>query len=129
MNQFTETSPSLESHWRSIILFGRNVASYKFALAKSLIELAQKEEVFVSLSDLAIPFSKYILEHLQKVDKQGTSSSSKFLDYCRQFNDGKLEEEELLKQTVKLGFVNVIDAFHVVNRGFWSNPRKWVIRI
>jgi type I restriction enzyme M protein len=33
--EFTEVQPSLENHWRSIILFGRNVASYKFALGKS----------------------------------------------------------------------------------------------
>ena len=37
---YQETSPSLDSYWRSIILFGRNVASYKFALAKSLLEIA-----------------------------------------------------------------------------------------
>ena len=37
---FQETHPSLESYWRSVILFGRNVASYKFALAKSLLEIA-----------------------------------------------------------------------------------------
>jgi len=29
-----------EAYWRSIVLFGGNVASYKFALAKSLLELA-----------------------------------------------------------------------------------------
>ncbi|MBN1775777.1 MAG: hypothetical protein JW817_04860 [Clostridiales bacterium] len=37
---FQESHPSLESYWRSVILFGRNVASYKFALAKSLFEIA-----------------------------------------------------------------------------------------
>jgi len=37
---FQETHPSLASYWRSVILFGRNVASYKFALAKSLLEIA-----------------------------------------------------------------------------------------
>ena len=26
--------------WRGVVLFGRNVASYKFALAKSLLELS-----------------------------------------------------------------------------------------
>jgi hypothetical protein len=31
---FTETTPSLEDFWRSIILLGRNVASYKFAPAR-----------------------------------------------------------------------------------------------
>ena len=39
MTMFTETTPTLESFWWSIILFGRNVASYKFALGKSLLDL------------------------------------------------------------------------------------------
>lgn len=37
---FQEKYPALESYWRSVILVGRNVASYKFALAKSLLEIA-----------------------------------------------------------------------------------------
>ena len=43
IEEFKEQYPSLESYWRSIILFGRNVASDKFALAESLLELRQKE--------------------------------------------------------------------------------------
>ena len=42
MTLFTEVQPTLENYWRSIILFGRNVASYKFALGKSLLELSQQ---------------------------------------------------------------------------------------
>lgn len=37
---FQEEHPSLESYWQSILLFGRNVASYKVALSKALLELA-----------------------------------------------------------------------------------------
>lgn len=33
--RFQEEYPSLDSYWRSIIVFGNNVASYKFALAKA----------------------------------------------------------------------------------------------
>ncbi len=40
MPPFDEVNPSLESYWRSVILFGQNSATYKFALAKSLLELA-----------------------------------------------------------------------------------------
>jgi hypothetical protein len=39
MADFLERQRTLDSYWRAVILFGRNVASYKFALAKSLIEL------------------------------------------------------------------------------------------
>jgi len=37
MDEFTQVQPSLESYWRAVILFGRNIASYKFALGKSLL--------------------------------------------------------------------------------------------
>ena len=52
---FAETAPGLEDFWRSIILFGRNVASYKFALGKSLLELAGQDSEQVSLEELAVP--------------------------------------------------------------------------
>jgi len=39
---FIDKDPSLETCWRSIILLGRNVASYKFALAKSLLDVQNK---------------------------------------------------------------------------------------
>ena len=42
VTHFTEVQPTLENYWRSVILFGRNVASYKFALGKSLLELSQQ---------------------------------------------------------------------------------------
>lgn len=113
---FIDTKPSREDCWRSIVLFGRNVASYKFALAKSLLELAPRDSTFVSLDELAVPFAKHVTEHLSRVDKQGTSSSSRFLDACRKYNRGEIDKSALVEQTVALGFQNVIDAFHVVNR-------------
>ncbi|MDF5722160.1 MAG: hypothetical protein PUP91_17065 [Rhizonema sp. PD37] len=40
MREFIGHTPTLEEYWRAIILFGKNAASYKFALAQSLLELA-----------------------------------------------------------------------------------------
>lgn len=114
---FKEKHPSLESYWRSIILFGRNVASYKFALAKSLLEIIPTDKTVLTLEELAIPYSKYICEHLKYAPKQGTSNSSQFLDTCNKFNEGIVSYDELIATTVKKGFNNVIDAFHVVNEG------------
>jgi hypothetical protein len=74
---FVDANPSREDYWRSVILFGRNVASYKFALAKSLLELADRERNFISLEELAVPFARHIAEHLKQADKQTTSASSR----------------------------------------------------
>lgn len=113
---FKEQFPSLESYWRSIILFGANVASYKFALAKSLIEFASKGESSITLRELAEPYSRYLREHLAKAPKQTTSQSSRFIQACKDYDDGKIPYQKMIDTTVSLGFNNVIDAFHVVGQ-------------
>lgn len=40
---FVDVEPTLENYWRAIILFGRNTASYKFALAKIFIDVGMVE--------------------------------------------------------------------------------------
>ncbi len=49
------------------------------------------------------------------VDKQGARSAGRFLDLSQQYNNEQITKNDLISQTSKLGFVNVIDAFHVVN--------------
>ena len=100
--------------FRNIILYGSNSATYKFALAKCLLEFANQGQETVSLENLAIPFSKHICDHLQEVDRQGTSPNSKFLDACRFYNAGHINIAELHTATEIYGFKNVIDAFHNV---------------
>src|SRR5437867_8775328 len=113
---FTAYEPTTEDYWRSIVLFGRNVASYKFALAKSLLEVKPASGQLIKLDELALPFARHICEHLALADKQGTSPSSRFLDACRKFNSGTLTQTQLVDRAVESGFNNVIDAFHVVGR-------------
>lgn len=114
---FLDYQPTEVDVFRGIVLFGRNVASYKFALAKSLIDLADQGAEQVSLAQLAVPFASHVAEHLAHAPRQATSASSKFLDACRDFNSGVLTQDELIEATVRLGFNNVIDAFHVVGNG------------
>ena len=116
ISKFQEEHPSIDSYWRSIVLFGNNVASYKFALAKSLLEIAPTGKTVITLAELADPYSRHICEHLKKSPKQATSGSSKFLEACKSYNEGKITHEQLISATVSLGFNNVIDAFHNVNR-------------
>ena len=106
-----------EDYFRAVVLYGRNVASYKFALAEALISIAQDGKSSATLAELAIPFSDALCRHLAAQDKQTTSRTSSFLDTLRRFNRGEIELDERLNSTVRLGFVNVIDAFHVVGSG------------
>jgi hypothetical protein len=80
VTDFLAKSPTLDSNWRAVVLFGRNVASYKLALAKTLLSLADRADDRVLLEDLVAPFAGYLYEHLRHVDKQTTSRSSQFLD-------------------------------------------------
>jgi hypothetical protein len=99
------------------VRFGRNVASYKFALGRTLLELAAEQQIFVPLPDLAVPYAARLCEHLQIEDRQSTSARSQFLDACRSRNRGELDAAKLADATVRLGFVNVIDAFHISRVG------------
>ena len=66
---FVDKNPTLETSWRSIILLGRNVASYKFALAKSLLEIDTTSSE-IEIQRLAVPFARNICEHLKENEKQ-----------------------------------------------------------
>ncbi len=120
--KFQINDPSLESQWRAIILFGKNSATYKFAFAKSLLELVEKEKTKITLDELAIPFSNSIIEHLKISDKQGSSTSSKFLEGCRSYIKGGISQSDLYLLTAKEGFKYVVDAFQNVNGRIIPNP-------
>jgi len=49
---FQEAHPSLDSYWRSVILLGRNVASYKFALARIPTYSGLSPELLHHISDI-----------------------------------------------------------------------------
>ena len=117
IDKYLRTGSPEESNWRSVILFGRNVASYKFALAQALMDLAQQGRDSVTLDELAKPYTRHICEHVSHAPKQTTSRSSRFIDACAGYNAGTVTHDELISTAVQLGFNNVLDAFHVVNAG------------
>ena len=110
---FVDTNPSLESCWRAIILLGKNTACYKFALAQALLEV-NRQNTKIGLETIALPYAKHIANHLKSNPKQITRNSSTFLSNCKQFNNGEITETKLTEQTMRYGFVNVLDAFHNV---------------
>ena len=73
-HRFIEGLPACESCSRNVILTCLKVASYKFGLANSLIDLANGGNDFIYLEDPTIPFSGNIGDHLQCAEKQVTHS-------------------------------------------------------
>ena len=113
--EFQEVSPSLESYWRSVILFGRNASTYKFALSRSLEDLACKGKADVSLDELAAPFSRHMCEHMLVAPKQATGRPGAFIETCAAYNAGTVDERKLIDATISAGFSYVFKAFHNVN--------------
>lgn len=131
MSDFLGENPSVEDYWRGIILFGRNVASYKFALAQSLLELAPRGKSLIALDELAEPYARHTLEHLRLCDSQSqqTSAPYPFLEACRRYNRGELSYGELIAVTAREGFKVVLDKFHNVNQAetpvrFFAGERR-----
>ena len=114
---FVNLTPTLEDYWRSIILFGRNTASFKFALANSLLHFGKLQHGTIEAQDLAEVFSRHLCEHLKVNDKQGTSASNPHLEVCRKFNAGEIDKDQLVKSALKDGFRYVFDAFHNIPGG------------
>lgn len=130
MSRFYELDPSLDNYWRAIILFGRNSASYKFALAKSLYDIHSTGKTVIPLDELAEPYASHLCSRLKKHPKQITRNQSTFLENLRSFNDGIISHDEMIRQTVRNGFNNVIDAFHNVHgqevgARFFTDERKF----
>jgi 5-methylcytosine-specific restriction endonuclease McrA len=100
--------------WRSILLFGSNTASYKFALGGALLEVATAGSKSIRVQDLALPFAKRICDHLKIEDRQAINPSSSFLAACRQYNSEDIDLDTLVSSTISIGFRYVFDAFHQV---------------
>ncbi len=95
MLPFRDATPAPAGDWRHIVRFGRNVASYKFALGRALLNLAAQQQTFVRLEDLSVLYAASICEHLLAEDRQSTSARSRFLDACRSHNRGELDAAQL----------------------------------
>jgi hypothetical protein len=125
---FIPANPTVEDCWRGVVLYGRNTASYKFALATALLELNPKSGQLVKLEDLAPVFARHIARHLQEAPKQITTRDGKFIQACLSYNHDH-DLNMLVDVTVNHGFANVIDAFHVVGaspvmHSFYQDERK-----
>ncbi|WP_197506373.1 HNH endonuclease domain-containing protein [Acidovorax sp. RAC01] len=110
------------------ILYGRNTASYKFALAEALLKLRPESGQLVRLEELAPYFASSVAEHLAAAPKQITTRNGRFIQACLAFNEDQ-EQDRLVRATVAHGFANVIDAFHVVGSAavhhrFYTDERR-----
>ncbi len=117
MKTFLSSTPTVNENWRAVILFGKNTASYKFALAQALLSLGNRQDDLIRLDELALPYATALCSHLKNAPKQGTFKKSTFLQECQKRLEGKYTDDQLRDVTVKLGFGHVLDAFHNLGGG------------
>lgn len=111
MTKFSQDN-TLETNLRSIFLLGANTATYKFALAKSLLDLKGSDQTFITLDDITPIYANHLLEHVKTGKKQITLSRSKLISAIDDYAHGRISEETMFSVVRALGFKNVIDAFH-----------------
>jgi 5-methylcytosine-specific restriction endonuclease McrA len=116
MTDFLAKNPSLDSNWRAVVLFGRNVASYKLALAKTLLGVASRADDRVPLEELAARLPGISVSTWPRLtNKRHRDPVSSWTPAVRSTRGSC--RDKLVQTTVKLGFNNVINAFHIVGSG------------
>lgn len=128
LTPFISDTPSVEDCWRGVVLYGRNTASYKFALASALLEMRPHSGQLIKLEELAPVFALSLARHLADSPKQITTANGKFIAACLAYNQDQ-NLNSLVDATIAHGFANVIDAFHVVSSApvahkFFVDERK-----
>jgi 5-methylcytosine-specific restriction endonuclease McrA len=114
INEFYSSDNSVVSTLRTIVLFGRNVSTYKFALASTLLNLKPKNQI--TYEDLRDDFMRSLLSHYIKNPHQYQSGENSL---TRAFDKYTLDGNwsELLKIAERNIYNNVFEAFHNVGGG------------
>ncbi|KPZ65315.1 hypothetical protein AN392_01469 [Pseudoalteromonas sp. P1-16-1b] len=111
---------------RTIALFGKNVATYKFALALALLKVKTNRSG-INFEDLQEDFLNEFLLHYEEVPEQFSSGKpTRFTLACdRYIESGKTQSGflELKDSTASQWHNYVFDAFHNVGGG--SIAKKW----
>lgn len=103
--------------WRLIILYGRNTATYKLALARCLRDFAQNGVTRVSMQDLAARFFDLYVERLRNGMPQlympGRQTVMERI--VALYNLGKLDRGTAIDLVEREAFDDVVPRFHTVN--------------
>lgn len=108
---------SSEDYWRTIILYGLNVATYKIALAKSLYSFSKAGITNVSIQQLSKEFFDQFNKRLHNgMPQLNNSSRQTKMEYIVSlYYIGKVTEEEAIEYVGRNAFSDVIPRFHTVN--------------
>ena len=82
-------------------------------LAKSLLELHQATQTFISLDGLSHIYAKHLIKYIKTEKRQlSGSGTSKLLNSLNLYSQDQISEDLMLNITRAEGFKYVLDAFH-----------------
>ncbi len=108
---------------RAILVFGKNSATYKFALAKTLFEMDAKSEA--SYGELGEKFLGHLVEHHKICPHQYNRGSTRLSNAIDEYILSKISWDDLFNIAEQSIYNNVFDAFHVIGGG--SINRNYVL--
>ena len=106
---------SNEEYWKSIILYGLNASTYKIALGKTLLTLAQQGQSRVSWENLSLEFlSQYkqrlnVDDPMPQLDNPARKTVMERIVHAHNLN---LSLDEAVSEVGKNAFGDVIHRFH-----------------
>ena len=106
-------------YWKAITLFGLNVATYKPALGKVLLEAARSGKSEVSWDDLSLHFFESFRDRIEKTQMPqqiNPGRLSKLERIVKKQNLGNISENEAIMTVGREGFNDVIPRFHTVGQ-------------
>jgi hypothetical protein len=118
ISQFITDDATALNTFRSLILFGKNSATYKFAFCHAL--LLQKPQSEINYRDLTENFLKELYAHYKQNPSQfqsGTNQLTQAMDVFKEHGESKAAWEQLVFIAENIIYNHVFDAFQNVGGG------------
>ncbi len=119
---FYLTDPTLVDYWRALILLGQNTASYKFALAKTLLSLRPQAGQILRPEDLTPIFAAELSQHIKEMPKQSTQTNQPLVIAAQALHSGQSTQAQWEDAVYRQGFKYVLDAFHHLGSDTIATP-------
>ena len=107
-------------YWKAIVLYGLNNATYKIALAKTLLELAQRDSTHIGWNVLSEEFLRQYKDRLDQESAMPQQINPTRLTVMERIimrmNNGSLTETEAIEEVGRDAFNDVIPRFHNISR-------------
>ena len=109
----------MEDHdfWRGIILYGINAATYKMALGKSLLTLADRGSATVCWEDLSREFLQQYLDRLAQENRPQQANptrKTKMERIVTRYLGGAIHLDQAVQEVAREGFEDVIPRFQTI---------------